>query len=124
MPENVVHLSSLMKPFDGLAMKPGGALDHILVGDVPARLQKHTCSLSQFFEKVYPNLYQFSENAFPTSKNFSKNQVFHIKILKIGIVRYTKIMKIDTIHYTNIWKIDTVPDGTSPYPGDAVLLSA
>ena len=37
---------------------PGGALDLILVGDVPSRLQRHTRSLYQFFEKVYPTLYQ------------------------------------------------------------------
>ena len=44
----------------------GGALDQILVGDVPSRLQKHTRSLYQFFEKVYPNLYQFFEKVYPT----------------------------------------------------------
>ena len=35
----------------------GGALDQILVGDVPSRFQKHTRSLYQLFEKVYPTLY-------------------------------------------------------------------
>ena len=44
---------------------PGGVLDQILDGDVPSRFQKHTRSLYQFFQDVYPTLYQFSENAYP-----------------------------------------------------------
>ena len=49
-------------------LEPGGALDQILVGDVPSGfksipvpytnfLQKYTRSLYQFFDKVYPTLY-------------------------------------------------------------------
>ena len=36
----------------------GGVLDQILDGDVPSKLQKHTRSLYQFFQNVYPTLYQ------------------------------------------------------------------
>ena len=74
---------------------PGGALDQILFGDVPSRLQEHTRSLHQFFEKVYPFL-------IPIFRKSISNHVFHTKILKIGTVPYTKIMKIDTVLYTNI----------------------
>ena len=47
-------------------LSPGGALDQILVGGVPSRLQNHTRSLYQFFEKVNPTLYQFFEKVYPT----------------------------------------------------------
>ena len=79
-------------------MTPGGALDQILVGDVPSRLQRHTRPYTKFSYKVYQNLKSYTG------------------ILKIGAVPYTKIVKIDTVAYTNMWEIDTIPNGTSPYP--------
>ena len=88
---------------------PGGAVDQILVEDVPSRFQKHTRSLYQFLKKIYRTLYQFFEKVCPTL-------YFIPKSFKIGTVPYTKIVKIDTALYTNIWKIDTFPDGTSPDP--------
>ena len=45
---------------------PGVVLDQILVGGVPLRLQKHTRSLCQAFEKVNPTVYQFFEKLFQT----------------------------------------------------------
>ena len=52
---------------------PGDALDQILIGDVPSRLQKHTGSLYQFVEKVYPTLYQFFVKVYRTLYISSKN---------------------------------------------------
>ena len=49
---------------------PGGALDQILVGDVPSRLQKHTRSLYPILKKVYPTLYQFFKKVYPTLYQF------------------------------------------------------
>ena len=94
---------------NGELLGPGGALDQILVGDVPLRLQKHTRSLYQFLKKYTPPDTNFS-------KEYIRPFIFHIKISKIGTVPCTKIMRIDTVLYTNIWKIDTLPGGTSPYP--------
>ena len=51
----------------------GGVLDQILDGDVPSRFQKHTRSLYQFFQNVYPTLYQFFKNIYPTLYQFSEN---------------------------------------------------
>ena len=59
--------------FDKNSENPGGALDQILAGDVPSRLQKHTRSLYQFSEKVYPTLYKFFEKVYPTLYISSKN---------------------------------------------------
>ena len=40
-----------------LLLEPrGGVLDQLLDGDVPSRFQKHTRSLYQFFQNVYPTL--------------------------------------------------------------------
>ena len=35
---------------------PGGAVSQILVGVIPSKLQKHTCSLCHFFLKSAPNV--------------------------------------------------------------------
>ena len=58
----------LLQPF-----VPGGLLDLILDGDVPSRFQKHTHSLYQFFQNVYPTLYQFFKNIYPNLYQFSEN---------------------------------------------------
>ena len=71
---------SVVKHRSYLKNSPGGALDQILVGDVPSRLQKHTRSLYQFLEKIYPTLYQFFEKVSPTLcisyKNLEKRYRF------------------------------------------------
>ena len=51
----------------------GGVLDQILDGDVPSRVQKHTRSLYQFYQNVYPTLYQFFKNVYPNLYQFSEN---------------------------------------------------
>ena len=50
-----------------------GVLDQILDGDVPSRFQKHTRSLYQIFQNVYPTLYQFFKNIYLTLYQFSEN---------------------------------------------------
>ena len=87
---------------------PGGCTFQSLIGDVLSRLQKHTCSIYQFFEKVYPTSLKFLEKLNPTL-------IFHTKMLKIGTVPHTKIVKINTVLYTNIWKIDILSVCTSLY---------
>ena len=53
---------------------PGrGVLDQILDGDVPSRFQKHTRSLYQIFQNVYPTLYQFFKNIYLTLYQFYEN---------------------------------------------------
>ena len=51
----------------------GGVLDQILDGDVPSRAQKHTRSLYQIFQNVYPTLYQFFKNIYLTLYQFYEN---------------------------------------------------
>ena len=90
---------------------PGGALDQILVGDVPSRFQKHTRSLYQFLKKYTRPYTKFSKKyilPYTSYQNLENQYRWQVP--------YTKIVKIDTVLYTNIWKIDTLPDGTSPYP--------
>ena len=50
----------------------GEVLDLILDGDVPSRFQKHTSSLYQFFQNVYPTLYQFFKKYTRLYTNFPK----------------------------------------------------
>ena len=92
-----------------LTYAPGGALDQILVGDVPLRFHKHTRSLYQYFEKSIPDL-------IPIFRKSISYLIFHTKTLKIGTVPYTKSVKIDTVLYTNIWKIDTPSRWHIPAP--------
>ena len=95
----------------------GGVLDQILDGDVPSRFQKHTRSLYQFFQNVYPTLYQFFKNIYPTLYQFSENGYriqYQLRKSRKVIPFLTKFVKIDTVPYTKIVKIDTLPDGTSP----------
>ena len=86
---------------------PGGALDQILVRDVPSKLQTHIRSLYQLFEGVLDFIPIFRKRVF--------DFIFHTKIWKVGTVPYTKILRIDTVLHSNIWKIDALPDGTAPY---------
>ena len=67
------HMDALRKQIQSL-LDPGGGgvLDQILDGDVPSRFQKHTRSLYQFFQNVYPTLYQFFKNIYPTLYQFSE----------------------------------------------------
>ena len=62
-----------MKPSLAFGSFPGVALDQVLVGDVPSRLQKHTCSLYQFFEKYTRPYTNFS-------KKYIRPYIFHLKI--------------------------------------------
>ena len=117
----------------------GGVFEMILDGDVSSKLQKHTRSLYQFFQNVFPTLYQFSENIYPTLYQFFKiytrlytnfrkyvpnltpifrkciDTIPYTKIINFSTVPFTKISKIDTVPYTKFAKIDTFRDGTSPY---------
>ena len=66
----------------------GGVLDQILDGDVPSRFQKHTRSLYQFFENVYPTLYKFFKNIYPTLYQFSEKAyptLYQLRKLKKSI---------------------------------------
>ena len=84
---------------------PGGLLDVILDGDVPSRFQKHTRSLYQFFQNVYPIFQKYIPDFIPIFRKCIPDPI-----------PIAKIAKIDTVRYTKIVKNDTLPDGTSPYP--------
>ena len=67
---NFVWISQMTTMF---ITRGGGLLDLILDGDVQSRFQKHTRSLYQFFQNVYPTLCQFFKNRYPTLYQFSEN---------------------------------------------------
>ena len=97
-----------MKSLERQLRAPGVALDQILVGDVPLRLQEHNCSLCQVFETVHPTLYQFFEKVYQTLCFMPKSEK--------SVPFFTKIVKIDTVLYGSMMRTDSLSDGTSPYP--------
>ena len=84
----------------------GGVLDQILDGDVPSRFQKHTHSLNQFFQTVYPTLYQFFKNITLTQlyTNFPKIEChrLHFKVKTSGEKAWKFVFTAKTESKSNI----------------------
>ena len=81
-----------------------GVLDLILDGDVPLRFQKHTRSLYQFFQNVYPTLYQFFKNIYPTLYQFSKNAYPILYQLKNCENRYRSLYQNHKNRYRSLYQ--------------------
>ena len=74
---------------------PEDALDHILVTDVPSRLQKRICSLYQFVKRVYPALNQFSANVYPT---LYKNVEKRYRVSQKKVDTFEKFIALRVLH--------------------------